>query len=485
MATLFSTKRCAHDTTELNDYATMLPGLPFWYAPHPFEERGMMHLKSTVIALAVATSMLTTFSVSAQSATNETIAIRCGRLLAEPGQQPLSNAVVIVRNGTIEAVGDSATQIPQNAQIVDLSDQFVLPGLIDCHVHLSMEFTPDIRMRMLQESDADRAIRALENAHKTLLAGFTTVRDVGSTGDAVFAVRDAIEAGRVHGPRILSSGEAITPTGGHGDDTNGFRDDLLPIPTPATGVADGSDACRRAVRQQVKRGADCIKLTATGGVLSNIGAGTEQQLFEDELRAIVDTAHLLGKRVASHAHGTRGIKAAVRAGVDSIEHGTFLDDEAIGLMKERGTFLVATIIAGKTVEENAEVPGYYPAAVAAKARTVGPVIQEAFGRAQAGGVKIAFGTDAGVCAHGINAREFVYMTEAGMSASDAIVSATLNAAELCDLAGKVGAIRPGMAADMIATGASPLEDVTALQNVRFVMRGGVISKLNGESLLRP
>ncbi len=424
-------------------------------------------------------------AVGSSAPDRDVIAIRCGQLLAEPGQMPINNAIVIVKLGQIESVGDSTTQIPPDAQIIDLSDQFVLPGLTDCHVHLSMEFTPDIRMRTLQESDADRAIRALENAHKTVLAGFTTVRDVGSGGDAVFAVRDAIESGRVHGPRILSSGEAITPTGGHGDDTNGFRDDLLPIPTPANGVADGVDACRRAVRQQVKRGADCIKLTATGGVLSNIGAGTEQQLFDDELRAIVETAHLLGKRVASHAHGTRGIKAAVRAGVDSIEHGTFLDDEAIQLMKEHGTYLVPTIIAGKTVEHNAEIPGYYSAAVAAKARIVGPVIQEAFGRAQRGGVKVAFGTDAGVCAHGINAKEFEYMTEAGMSASDAIVSATLHAADLCGLAGRIGAIRPGMEADFIATRSSPIDDIAVLQDVRFVMRGGVVIKQDGESLLRP
>lgn len=415
----------------------------------------------------------------------QVVAVRCGKLLAEPGQSPIDGAVVLVRNGAIERVGDASTQIPQDAQVVDLSDYFVLPGLIDCHVHLSMEFTADVRMRALEESDADRTLRALENAHKTLMAGFTTVRDVGSGGDAVFAVRDAIAAGRVHGPRILSSGEAITPTGGHGDDTNGFRDDLLPIPTPSNGVIDGEDACRRAVRHQVKRGADCIKLTATGGVLSNIGAGTEQQLFEDELAAIVETAHLLGKRVASHAHGVRGIKAAVRAGVDSIEHGTFLDDEAIELMKDRGTYLVPTIIAGKTVEANAAVPGYYSSAVAAKARTVGPVIQEAFGRAHRGGVRIAFGTDAGVCAHGINAKEFEYMTEAGMSASDAIVSATLNAADLCGLREMVGAIRPGMAGDLIATRGNPLDDVRALQDVQFVMKGGVVVKEDGRSLLRP
>lgn len=433
----------------------------------------------------LACAMAVCLGFVADVAPAQVIAIRCGKLLAEPGQPVIADAVVIVRNGLVERVERVGAQIPQDAQILDLSDSFVLPGLIDCHVHLSMEFTADVRLRNLEESDADRTVRALENAHKTLMAGFTTVRDVGSGGDAVFAIRDAIAAGRVHGPRILASGEAMTPTGGHGDDTNGFRDDLLAIPTPVNGVVDGADAGRRAVRHQVKRGADCIKLTATGGVLSNIGAGTEQQLFEDELVAIVETAHMLGKRVAAHAHGVRGIKAAVRAGVDSIEHGTFLDDEAIALMKERGTYLVPTIIAGKTVEANAAVPGYYSAAVAAKARTVGPVIHEAFGRAHRGGVRIAFGTDAGVCAHGVNAKEFVYMTEAGMSASDAIVSATLNAADLCGLSGTVGAIGPGMAADLIATRDSPIDDINALQDVRFVMRAGVVVKRDGESTLKP
>lgn len=413
------------------------------------------------------------------------VVIRCGHLLAEPGSDPITGGVIVVQGGRIAAVGGPELSGPDGARVIDLSDQFVLPGLIDCHVHLAMEFTPDVRLRTLQESDADRALQAMRNGHKTLLAGFTTVRDVGSSGDAVFAVRDAIERGEILGPRIIASGESITPTGGHGDDTNGFRDDLLPPPAAANGVADGEDACRRAVRRQVQRGADCIKLTATGGVLSNIGAGTEQQMFEDELRAIVETSHMLGKRVASHAHGVRGIQAAVRAGVDSIEHGTFLDDEAIALMKEHGTYLVATIIAGKTVQQNAEVPGYYPAAVAAKARSVGPVIQDAFGRAYKGGVKIAFGTDAGVCAHGVNAMEFVYMTEAGMPNKEAIASATVNAAELCGLEGRVGLIRVGMEADIISTKKSPIADVTELQRVHFVMKGGEVVKRDGQSLLNP
>lgn len=439
--------------------------------------------------IALVLGLLACFGNRSQAAASDpdpqVTAIRCGYLLAEPGSPPIANAIVIVEGDTVRAVVGDPAQIPQNAHVVDLSDQFVLPGLIDCHVHLAMEFTPDVRLRELQDSDADRAITALANARKTLLAGFTTVRDLGSSGDAVFAVRDAINNGRVSGPRILSAGEAVTPTGGHGDNTNGFREDIFEQPTPMDGVADGADPCRAAVRNQVKRGADCIKLTATGGVLSNIGAGIEQQMFEDELRAVVETAHLLGKRAAAHAHGARGIKAAVRAGVDSIEHGTFLDDEAIELMRQHGTYLVPTILAGKTVEANAGIPGYYPAPVAAKARAVGPVIQSAFGRAYKGGVKIAFGTDAGVSAHGINALEFVYMTEAGMPNAEAIVSATTSAAYLCGIQDTAGRIKPGMAADIIATSASPLDDITELQRVTFVMRGGEIVKKDGASLLRP
>lgn len=411
--------------------------------------------------------------------------IRCGTLLAEPGREPLRNAVIVIRGDRIEAIEHGAYAAPDDATIIDLSDSFVLPGLIDCHVHLTNEFTADIRLRSLEESDADRTLRGLEFAHRTLLAGFTTVRDLGSEGDAVFALRDAISAGRVRGPRIIAAGEAATPTGGHGDGTNGFREDLFAVPTPANGVADGPDGCRQAVRHQVKRGADCIKLTATGGVLSNIGAGIEQQMFDDELLAIIETSHMLNRKVAAHAHGSRGIKAAIRAGVDSIEHGTFLDDEAIDLMRERGTFLVPTIIAGKTVEEMANVPGYYTAAVAAKARTVGPVIQQAFARAYKGGVRIAFGTDAGVCAHGVNAKEFVYMTEAGMPPAEAIAAATIHAAELCGVEREVGRLAPGFAADLIAVARSPLEDITELQRVRFVMKAGEVVKQDGKPLLRP
>ncbi|MHC5114985.1 MAG: metal-dependent hydrolase family protein, partial [Planctomycetota bacterium] len=361
-------------------------------------------------------------------------------------------------------------------QVIDLRDRFVLPGLIDCHTHITGEYTHDVRLRRVQETDADAAIRGTVYARRTLLAGFTTIRNVGSSGDAAFALRDAIADGLVAGPRILVAGESISPTGGHSDSTLGYRADLFEMPGSMQGIADGVDGCRQAVRAQVKRGADLIKLTATGGVLSNTAAGVEQQFFPDELAAIVETAHQLGRRVAAHAHGSRGIQAALRAGVDSIEHGTYLDDDCIRLFLDTNAFLVPTIHAGKFVEERAAEEGYFSEPVRAKAAAVGPVIQGAFGRAHAAGVRIAFGTDVGVGKHGTNAREFLYMVEAGMSPSDTIVSATINAAELCNLSGDLGTLEPGKRADVIAVGDDPLRDIEALQRVRFVMKDGKVYK---------
>ena len=409
--------------------------------------------------------------------------VHCGSLLAVPGQPVQQTMTVVVRDGVIDNVLPGFTDpanLPELANarvsVVDLGDRLVLPGLIDCHTHLTGEYTADIRLRRVEETDADSAIRGVVYARRTLEAGFTTVRNVGSSGDAAFALRDAIRAGLVAGPRILVAGESISPTGGHSDSTLGYREDLFAMPEAMQGIADGTAACRRAVRAQVKRGADVIKLTATGGVLSATAAGTEQQFFADELEAIVETAHLLGRKVAAHAHGTRGINAALRAGVDSIEHGTFLDDESISLFKKTGAVLVPTILAGKTVAQRARIEGYFPPPVAQKARRVGPEIQDAFARAYRGGVTIAFGTDSGVSHHGENAREFAYMVEAGMSETDAIISATINAARLLGLDDSVGTIEVGKAADLIATAGNPLLDISELERVVFVMRGGRVYK---------
>lgn len=409
------------------------------------------------------------------------LVLHCGTLLAIPGEAPLAEQTIVVRGDRIAAimpgkVAPDRAAPGEAATLVDLGGAFVLPGLIDCHTHINTMYDENVRLRSVQESDADAAVRGVGYARKTLLAGFTTIRDVGNSGDCAFAVRDGIAAGLIAGPRILVAGESISPTGGHSDGTLGYRDELFAIPAAMEGIADGVDACRKAVRAQIKRGADVIKITATGGVLSNTAAGYEQQFFEDELGAIVSTAHLLGRRVAAHAHGVRGIKAALRAGVDSIEHGTFLDDEAVTLFKQSGAFLVPTLVAGETVARHAGTPGYYPAPVAAKAKAVGPAMTAAFARAHKGGVRIAFGTDSGVAPHGENAREFEIMVAAGMAPADCIVAATRSAAELCDLTAEVGTIEAGKLADIIAVAKSPIADISELRRVRFVMRAGVVHR---------
>jgi len=406
-----------------------------------------------------------------------TTIIHCGRLLAVPGEPERMESTIVVREGRIVEVlnGHAAPErFPEPRALIDLADRYVLPGLIDCHVHITMQYTRDVRLRRMEESDADAAVQGVAFAKRALEAGFTTIRDVGSSGDAAFAVRDAINDGLIPGPRLIASGESISPTGGHSDATHGYREDLFAIPGAMQGIADGADECRKAVRAQVKRGADVIKLTATGGVLSNTAAGVEQQFFEDELRAIVETSHQLGRKVAAHAHGVRGINAALRAGVDSIEHGTYLDEESIALFRETGAFYVPTIMAGKHVEQMSKEEGYYPPAVRFKAAAVGPQIQDAFARAYKGGVRIAFGTDCGVGPHGENWREFVYMVEAGMPPAEAIASATVHAAELLGLGAEIGTIEPGKSADIIATARSPVLNIEELSRVVFVMRAGVV-----------
>jgi len=408
--------------------------------------------------------------------------VQCGSVLLVPGQPARGETTLVVHDGRIGEIlpGIVAPETIMagksgESEVVDLREDFVMPGLIDAHVHLTFESDAEARLRRVTEDDADAALRGSVYARRTLEAGFTSVRDLGG-GPAVFALRDAIANGTVPGPRMLVAGNSITPTGGHGDRTNGYREDVFDEPGAYLGVADGPYEARKAVRAQVKRGADLIKLTATGGVLSNTNAGTEVQFKDDELQEIVSTAHMLGRKVAAHAHGAKGVNAALQAGVDSIEHGTFLDSASIELFKRTGAWYVPTVIAGKTVEERAKIPGFYPPAVAEKARQVGPQILDALRRAQAGGVKIAFGTDAGVFAHGENAREFGYMVEAGLSPMDALRAATVGSASLLGIDAEVGTLEVGKRADLIATRRNPLVDVTELMRVVFVMRGGTIYK---------
>lgn len=406
---------------------------------------------------------------------------RCGTLLAVPGQPARQQQTLIIKNGLIESVRDGFPPFDAPAQAtveeVDLREQFVLPGLIDCHVHLTMEMTPAQRLRDVTDSDATTAFIAQSYARKNLEAGFTTVRDLGTGRPTVIlALRDAIRDGLAVGPRIIAAGHAISITGGHGDGNNGYRPGLLETSTPLDGIADGPDECMKAVRQQVKLGADVIKVTATGGVLSIASAGLAQQYFDDELAAIVKTAHSLLRKVAAHAHGVDGINAAIKAGVDSIEHGTYLDDESIALFKQHNCYHVPTLLAVATVVANAEKPGFYPAVVADKARLVGPRAMEMFRKSHDAGVKIAFGTDTGVSPHGENAREFALMVKGGMTPTEAIHAATIVASQLLGLEKEIGTLEAGKAADLIAVRNDPTADVTELERVTTVVKGGKVVK---------
>jgi len=313
------------------------------------------------------------------------------------------------------------------------------------------------------------------NAKTTLMAGFTTVRDVGGSGVNI-SLRNAIRKGTVIGPRVLTAGKIIASTGGHADPTNGYRKDLMGDPGPTEGVANGPEECRKAVRQRYKDGADLIKITASGGVLSLEKDGSGPQFSEEEIRAIVETAKDYGMPVAAHAHGAEAIKRAIRAGVTSIEHGTMMDDEAIELFKKYGTWYVPTIIAGKASSDSAKKPGYFPAIITEKALSIGPKVQATFAKAYKAGVKIAFGTDAGVYAHGKNWMEFVYMTEGGMPALEAIKCATVNASELLGMSDKIGSIEKGKLADIIAVDGDPSKDIQSMGKVQFVMKDGVVYK---------
>jgi imidazolonepropionase-like amidohydrolase len=412
--------------------------------------------------------------------TSHITVIHAGTLLADASEAPTTKQSILIEGGRIKEVSAGFVAPPEGAQRIDLSDRFVLPGLIDCHVHLTGQMDRGYRMRMVEDSDPKVGFNAAHNASLTLAAGFTTVRDVGALGnpDVIFALRAAIAEKKVAGPRVLCVGDILSPTGGHGQ-TYGYRQDVCGCVQSTSGICDGVDECRRAVRRQVSQGADAIKFVATGGVLSDIKAGLDQQFTTDEIRTIIETAHNLGRRVAAHAHGAAGINAALEAGVDSIEHGSFLDDRSIELFLAKGAFHVPTIIAGVTASEMAEREGELSPAMADKARTVGKKIKEALARSHKAGVTIAFGTDMGVGPHGQNGREFGFLVEAGMTPREAIHAATINAAKLLDISSEAGTIAPGKVADIIAVDSSPLGNVTVLERVGFVMsRGDVFRATN-------
>lgn len=401
--------------------------------------------------------------------------IHAGRMIDVKAMKVLTEQTIIVENGKIISVSSGYQDGTSSDETVDLKSATVLPGLMDMHVHIEGETSPTRYIDGFRDNEADVAYKALPLAEKTLMAGFTTVRDLGGSGVNI-ALRDAINAGTVSGPRIYTAGKSIAPTGGHADPTNGRKRDLMGDPGPESGVINGPYDARKAVRQAVKYGSDVIKVTATGGVLSVARDGSAPQFQQDELDAIVKTAKDFGIHVAAHAHGDEGMQRAIKAGVHSIEHGTMMTDETMSLMKAKGTWYVPTITAGMTAAQLAEVPGYYPEVVAEKARRIGPQIQDTFAKAYKNGVKIAFGTDAGVYPHGDNYREFVYMVEAGMPAMEALQAATYTNAIFLDIEEKLGSIESGKTADIIAVNGNPDENIAVMKDVIFVMKDGKIFK---------
>jgi imidazolonepropionase-like amidohydrolase len=401
--------------------------------------------------------------------------IWCGTLIDGISNEPKKNMTIVVEKNKIVAVENGFSKAGPNDRSVDLKTKTVTPGWIDMHVHLEQETSPNRYLEVYTLNPPDIAFMSVKFADTTLMTGFTTVRDLGGSGVNI-SLRNAINKGTIRGPRVYTAGKSIATTGGHADPTNGYRKDLQADPGPKEGVVNGPEESRKAVRQRYKDGSDLIKITGTGGVLSVAKSGKNPQFFDDELEAIVKTAKDYGFKVAVHAHGEEGMKRAIRAGVNSIEHGTFMDDEAIELFKKYGTYYVPTITAGKSVADSAKIPGYYPAIITPKALETGPQIQKTFAKAYKAGVKIAFGTDAGVFKHGQNWLEFTYMIEAGMTAMDAIKSATIHAADLLGEKDKLGSIETGKLADIVAVDGDPLKDSKVFGKIVFVMKDGVVYK---------
>jgi imidazolonepropionase-like amidohydrolase len=383
---------------------------------------------------------------------------------------------LIIDEGRITRIAKGYVPPQERDRLIKLVDHTVLPGLMDMHTHLMSLHSKDSYTERFFMDQADYALRSTVYARATLLAGFTSVRELGDNGVNSVALRKAITNGWTPGPRIFTAGKSLATTGGHADPTNALRGDYRRDPGPLDGVINGADDARKAVRQRYKDGADLIKLTATGGVLSLAASGQNPQFTDEELQAVVATARDYNMIVAVHAHGTEGIRRAVLAGVDSIEHGTFMTDETIALMKEKGTWWVPTIMAGEWVAEKAKEPGYFPEIVRPKAAEIGPVIRSTFAKAYKAGVKIAFGTDSGVSPHGQNAREFELMVEGGMSPLEAIQTATLNAARLLKIDDRLGTLEEKKIADVVAVEGNPQADIRALRNVVFVMKEGVVFK---------
>jgi imidazolonepropionase-like amidohydrolase len=401
--------------------------------------------------------------------------LHCGSLIDVKTQTVLKNRSIVVEGKKIVAVSEGFLSPAKGDVVINLKDRTVMPGLIDSHVHLESETNPGAYLDRFVKNPGDVAYQALVYAKRNLMAGFTTVRDLGGT-NVVISLRNAINKGLVEGPRIFTAGVTIGTTGGHADDTNGINDAFKKDLGPEDGVVNGVADAAKAVRQRYKEGSDLIKITATGGVLSYAKDGAGAQFTDEEIRTIVQTAKDYGYKVAAHAHGKDGMKRAVLGGVTSIEHGTFMDEEVMELMKKMGTYYVPTVIAGRSTADSSKIPNYYPEMVAKKAAAIGPIIQGTFAKAYKAGVKIAFGTDAGVFGHGKNGYEFVLMNEAGMPVLEAIKSATVTAADLLGQSELIGSIEVGKAADIVAVPGDPVADVKLMTKVNCVMKDGKVYK---------
>ncbi len=402
--------------------------------------------------------------------------IHAGILIDGAADRSVTEKTIRVSGATISAIEDGYTKPGKDDTVIDLSNKTVLPGLMDMHTHISSQYSPNSRLERFILNEAEYTIAAVANARKTLDAGFTVIRDLGDSRNVTVAVRNAIDKGTIPGPKIFTAAKSLATTGGHADPTNGWAKPLMGAPGPTEGVINSVEDARQAVRQRYKDGADWIKITATGGVLSVAKSGQNPQFMDDELQAIIDTAADYGMRVAAHAHGTEGMKRAIKAGVASIEHGTYMTDENIELMKQHGTYYVPTIMAGVWVGEKSKIDGFFPELVRPKAAAIGPQIQQTFAKAYKAGVPIVFGTDTGVSAHGDNAQEFGLMVDAGMPAMEAIQSATSGAAKFLEIEDTHGTLTSGKQADIIAVEGNPLPNIRVLEKVDFVMKGGVVYK---------
>lgn len=420
-----------------------------------------------------ASALLVSLVLIAGTAGAETL-IHAGRLIDGASDEPQTEMTVRIDGDTIVAVERGYSSAGPGDTVIDLTDNTVLPGLMDMHVHLDGEYTEDSRLQQFIMNEADYAFDAAKFAKRTLEAGFTVVRNLGDSFNVTVALREAIESGDVAGPRIFTAASSLASTGGHADPTNGWASYIMGDPGPVDGVVNSVEDARKAVRQRYKEGADWIKITATGGVLSVAKSGQNPQFTIEELTATVDTAADYGLRVAAHAHGAEGMKRAVNAGVASVEHGTYMTDEIMRLMKEKGTYYVPTILAGQWVAEKSRIDGFFPELVRPKAAAIGPVIHDTFRRAYEAGVPIVFGTDTGVSAHGDNAREFGLMVDAGMPPMEAIRSATSVAAEFLGISDRYGSLEAGKQADLVAVPGNPLEDIHVMEQVAFVMKAGKI-----------